>query len=144
MKLKNYTTEVSAEQSIMEIEKLLGEFGADAVMKQLLSDGTVHQLSFRMRGKGYRLPANIEGVKKTIFPRGARIAWHEKSHSEQAYRTAWRIIKDWIHAQLSIIKSGQAEPDEVMLPYLWNGKESMYERYKRGLIQVEDKSEESR
>ncbi|MCH8134806.1 MAG: hypothetical protein IIB77_02370, partial [Proteobacteria bacterium] len=36
---------------------------------------------------------------------------------EQASRVAWRIIKDWLRAQLAIIETEQAEMVEVFLPY---------------------------
>ena len=31
---------------------------------------------------------------------------------------AWRILKDWIEAQLAIVQAGLVTIDEVMLPYL--------------------------
>lgn len=36
---------------------------------------------------------------------------------EQAKRVSWRIVKDWVEAQLAIIESGQAEMGEVFMPY---------------------------
>ena len=33
---------------------------------------------------------------------------------------AWRIIKDWIEAQLAIVEAEQAEMVEVFLPYAQN------------------------
>jgi hypothetical protein len=35
----------------------------------------------------------------------------------QAKRTAWRIVKVWVEAQMAIIDCGQAEMAEVFLPY---------------------------
>jgi hypothetical protein len=32
-------------------------------------------------------------------------------------RVAWRIVKDWIEAQMAIVEAGQAEMAEVFLPY---------------------------
>jgi len=37
---------------------------------------------------------------------------------EQAERTAWRIIKDWVEAQMAIVAAGQAVMEEVFLPYV--------------------------
>jgi len=136
MRLKNYTTSVNADKSILEIEKFLTMFGASHVMKEYLSDGLVRTLSFKISGRGYKVPANVDGVEKVMFTRGAST---QKQH-EQAYRVAWRIIRDWVHSQLSITVSGQAQPDEVLLPYLWDGKKTLYEAYKEGALQIENQS----
>ena len=39
MTLKNYTTGVPADRTILEIERLLADFGASAIMKNYLKDG---------------------------------------------------------------------------------------------------------
>ena len=36
---------------------------------------------------------------------------------EQARRVAWRILKDWVAAQLAIVEAEQAQMAEVFLPY---------------------------
>ena len=36
----------------------------------------------------------------------------------QAERVAWRVLKDWLEAQLALIEAGVADMAEVMLPYL--------------------------
>ncbi|GAG95531.1 unnamed protein product, partial [marine sediment metagenome] len=46
-----------------------------------------------------------------------------------SYRVAWRIIKDWTHAQLSLIASGQAQPLEIFLPYMFDGKLTFFEKF---------------
>jgi hypothetical protein len=37
---------------------------------------------------------------------------------EHAARVAWRVIKDWLEAQLALIDARMAALDQVMLPYL--------------------------
>jgi len=39
-------------------------------------------------------------------------------NEEQALRTSWRIIKDWIEAQLAIVDAELAPMQEVFLQYL--------------------------
>jgi len=137
-KLKNYSTSISGEKSIAEIEVLLAKFGASAIMKNYLQDGSVTDLAFKLDGKGYKLPANVEGVKKILT--GGKRNYHAtdsmKKRDEQAYKTAWRIIKDWLYAQLSIIKSGQAQPDQILLPFQFNGKQTFYEAYKNNQLSL--------
>ena len=35
----------------------------------------------------------------------------------QAVRTAWRIVKDWVEAQMALVKTQMATTQEVFLPY---------------------------
>lgn len=142
-KLMNYTTTITAEKSIMEIEKMLSLFGASAIMKEYLEDGRLKSLSFKLQEKGYRIPANVEGVYEVLY-KDKRVSGKRNAMMNRkvnADNVSWRIIKDWLHAQLSIIASGQAQPDEVMLPYMWDGKRTLYQAYKEGRLQLENKEE---
>ena len=125
MKLKNYTTRVPAAQSITEIEKILVQFGADKIMKDYREDGTINCLIFSLRGIGYKLPANVEKVY-VVITKGRKII-SKASYEKQAERVAWRVLKDWVAAQLSLIEIGQAEWDQVLLPYAFNGEKTLYE-----------------
>jgi len=132
--IKNYTTDVPAVRSIAEIESTLAAFGAKAIMKDFTVDGKVGALSFRLEDKVFKLPADAEGVKKILFEGKEDHGRQEliKSREARAYRVAWRIIKDWIHAQLSLIASGQAHPQEIFLPYMFDGKRTLFEVYMEG------------
>jgi len=132
--IKNYTTEVPADRSILEIEKLLTLFGAIAIIKEYTSDGRVHSLTFRLQDDTFRLPANVKGVKEEMF-KGIRAQRDsEKRREDKAYRVAWRILKDWTHAQLSLIASGQAYPMEIFLPYMFDGKLTLYQKFMEGRL----------
>lgn len=124
MKIKNYTTSISASRTMMEIEEMLVSFGATAIQKKYRGDGRVEALAFQYQGRGYLLPSNTEKCEQALFKR------HSQSSEEQAEKVAWRVIKDWLHAQLSLITIGQAEVEQVMLPYMWNGKETLYDKLK--------------
>jgi len=130
-KLKNYSTQVSVSKSIMEIEKILASFGAEAIIKEYFPDGKVNKLSFKLGEKIFKLPANINGVKTVMY--GDKKRYHGrdsmKHREDQAHRVAWRIIKDWIYAQLSLIISGQAYPQEIFLPYMYDGKKTLYQKF---------------
>lgn len=124
-KIKNYTTSVPVAQSISEIEQILVTFGATQIMKEYRGDGRVESLVFMFKGTGYKLPANVERVC-AVVTKGKNI--HSKATWEkQAERIAWRVIKDWIHSQLSIVEIDQAEWQQVLLPYAFNGEKTLYE-----------------
>jgi len=129
--IKNYTTEVPADRSILEIEKLLTLFGAVAIIKEYDADGKVHSLTFKLQTDAFKLPANVEGVKEILFEgkRKPPTKELEKSREKKAYRVAWRIIKDWTHSQLSLIASGQAKSLEIFLPYMFDGKLTFFEKF---------------
>lgn len=142
-KLKNYSTSIAAEKSILEIEQLLSQFGASAVMKEFLLDGRVKSLAFKLNDKSFKLPANIEGVKNVLFS-GKRERHGRNTMSnrdEQSYRVAWRVLRDWIHSQLSVIASGQAQPEEMLLPFMFDGKRTLYEAYTQGRLQIGENKE---
>lgn len=143
LKIKNYTTNISAEKTIAEIEKLLAQFGASAIFKEYFSDGRVKSLSFKLENQGFKMPANINGVKEVLY--SGKRSYHGKdsmkARDDRAYRVAWRIIKDWLHAQLSLIASGQAHPQEIFLPYLFNGEKTLYQAWTEGKLLMEGEIE---
>lgn len=57
----------------------------------------------------------IEGVHSVMW--NAKGVPQKSKTKLQARRVAWRIIKDWLEAQLALYQPGQAEMAEVFLPY---------------------------
>ena len=131
MRIKNYTTDVPYTRTISEIEQLLTGNGADAVMKNYRGDGVCEALAFKYQQRGYKLPCEIEKCLEVLrevpeYKHKPR-QWLE----EQAVRVAWRNIRDWLEAQMALIRIGQAEYEQIMLPYMWDGRESMYDKLKK-------------
>ena len=53
------------------------------------------------------------------------------STPEHAERVAWRIVKDWLEAQLAIIRTEMVTLDQVMLPYMVGDEgHTVYELYR--------------
>lgn len=119
MPLLNYTTTIKAEKTVSEIQALLAEAGAEAVMSEY-EDSVLSSISFRMtmngQQYGFQLPARIDKVW-AILQNDSRVARKLKTR-EQAARVTWRIVKAWIEAQLALIEAEQAELPEVFLPYM--------------------------
>lgn len=122
MAILNYTTSISTEKTASEIQKKLAIAGAKAVLSEYDEDGIMSAMSFRIQTQGgllsFRLPININGVYQALCD-DYKVPKRLQTH-EQAARVAWRIVKDWIEAQLAIIEAGQAELTEVFLPYAQN------------------------
>lgn len=131
MAILNYTTKVPVARTMAEITEILIKAKAQAIMSEY-SDGTVSHVSFRIQTSqgvfSYRLPANIDGVfaavksDKSIEPRFKT--------REKAERIAWRIVKDWLEAQMAMVEAKLAELPQVMLPYMQtNNGETLYSRF---------------
>lgn len=118
MAILNYTTSISAEKTASEIQKKLAIAGAQAVLSEYDNDGVMCAMSFRINNIFFRLPINIDGVYKAMR-NDSKVPKRLKTY-EQASKVAWRIIKDWIEAQVAIIQAGQAELVQVFLPYAQN------------------------
>lgn len=127
MNLKNYTTTVPVQNTISEIEWMLQEFGATAMMKDF-ANGQIVALGFKLSVQWgdmfIRLPANAEQVYK-ILTKGK---WVNQTKQEQlkarSERIAWRLMKDWLAVQLSLITMKQAEAAQVFLPYAVVGQDA--------------------
>jgi hypothetical protein len=121
MALLNYTTTIEPEQTISEIQKMLSRHGVTAMMTEY--DGPqVAAVSFRLNidGKpmGFRLPCNWRAVRQIFKEQGITSVKHkDKSLDNQAVRTAWRIIKDWVQAQLALVEVNMVTVPQVFLPY---------------------------
>lgn len=131
MSLLNYTTEVATEKTVTEIQRLLTRAKATAVLSEY-QDGILSAISFRIQTAhgllSFRLPANVQQVYVALC-RDQHIGRRFKT-KEQAARVAWRIVKDWLAAQLAFIESGQAELTQLFLHCAQDPKtgETVYEQ----------------
>ena len=138
--MKNYTSSVPASQSIHEIEKILIQAGARSVSKDYTSDGQISAISFTIFNPEtqypvmIRLPSDTEGafiVLKGYYKRPNKLTKTQlDSLREQAKRTAWKIVLDWVAVQMSLCEMRQAEMIQVFLPYIWNGQTTLFQQMK--------------
>ena len=119
MPLLNYTTRVAADRSISEIQKQLAKHGANEILAQYDDTGSVVALSFRMLIEdtpiAYRLPCDWRPVL-AIIEKDKRVP-RAKRTKEHALCVSWRIVKDWVEAQMAIIETRMVKTDQVFLPY---------------------------
>ena len=139
MAILNYTTSITTEKTAAEIQKTLAMAKAQAVLCEFDEEGVLNAMSFRLATHYgvvcFRLPANIGGVLKRLADDN-KVPKRLKTR-EQAAKVAWRIVKDWIGAQLAIVEAGMAEITEVFLPYAQNEKgQTMYEAVKENGLKM--------
>jgi len=116
--LKNYRSGMGIERIFDVIRRSLVEHRAKQIIFEYADDGRVKALVFSLdiagTLHGFQMPARVERVEKLLYPHGDMTP----SQKEQAYRTAWANIRDWITAQMALIDTQMVKPEEVFLPYM--------------------------
>ena len=80
---------------------------------------------------GFALPINVEATYKVLTAERILVT-NEQARQEQALRTAWRIVKEWVAAQMALIETGMVEMEEVFLPYMLSGDRTVYQVLSEG------------
>jgi hypothetical protein len=98
--------------------KCLVKHGAMKIVSDY--DGqTPSALTFCLQIKGtliaFSIPSNYKGVL-TAMENDRKIP-RRMCTKEQALKVSWRIVKDWIEAQMAIVEAQLADIAEVFLPY---------------------------
>lgn len=148
-KIKNYTSSVPVERTMANIERILANAGAFEIIKKYLN-GRVSMLFFNIktpegRTISIQLPSNEESVFQQLRKcvKRPREGTLEKLR-DQANRTTWKLMQDWIEVQISLIELQQIELVQVFLPYVWDGNTTFYEALKVGeFLQLPEKSYEN-
>lgn len=117
MPLANYSTTVTALKSIGEIQGILVAHGAEQILMDY-KDGEPTGLAFFVNtqfGKTpFRLPAHIERVQGVLNKQRVR----STVPRDMAVRVAWRILKDWVRAQMAILETEMVSIEQIFLPYM--------------------------
>lgn len=133
MPLLNYTTKVDVYTTLGEIQGQLVKHGAKKIMQDYDEQCCITALTFMISTpagyRGIRLPANVDAVHKVLTRQKV------KCDRAQAERVAWRIIKDWVEAQMAILESEMVQMDEIFLPYMVNNSgQTFFEAYRDNLM----------
>jgi len=141
MALLNYTTGIEASASIAEIQRTLATHGAAAILAEYDDRGEIEALSFRILMNQspvhFRLPSDWRPVLKVLQVQKEKQRRSGRSRiqatEEQARRVAWRIVKDWVEAQMAIVEIQMVKLDQVFLPYaVTPSGQTLYEAVKAG------------
>lgn len=120
--LLNYTTQIEAIKTVGEIQGILAAHGAKSILIDYSHDGTVEALAFKVLTAhgdvGIRLPIEPEAVLKVLTNQNrlGKVPRRYVTHA-QAVRVAWRIVKDWVAAQMAILETEMVKMEQIFLPY---------------------------
>lgn len=131
------------------IEDMLVEAGARDIHKSYNHDRQCDAIIFIMAVPGvafpmhFKLPAKVDACFEALWklyctevkrPQEAT----KKTLRDQASRTAWKIIHDWVEVQLTLIQLDQAEAMEIFLPYAYNPStgDTFYQHAKKGSFKL--------
>ncbi len=133
MAILNYTTTVDSFKTVSEIEYILMKHKAKSIMKNY--DGeSITGLSFLIdtgvQQIPVKLPVKVDECLKVLKKEKRENPRKQiKDTREQAERVAWRILKDWVEAQMALLDIEMVRFEEIFLPYIEtkNGQ-TIYER----------------
>lgn len=133
MAVLNYTTTIAASKTIGEMQTMLAEGGAARIAVEY-DGGSASGMSFQLitphGERVFTLPVDVDAMQR-LLTRQRKGNSRVKTDREQAERVAWRVMKDWLAAQLALVETQMAALDQVMLPYLHvDGERTLYAAYK--------------
>ena len=136
MPLLNYTTKVDVYTTVGAIQGCLVKHGAKKIVQDYDEENRLVSISFMVNTptgpKGIRLPANVDAVHSVLHRQKV------KCDRAQAERVAWRIVKDWVEAQMAILESEMVQMDEIFLPYMVNRNgQTLFEMYRKDQLLLE-------
>ena len=128
MPIANYSTTVEALKTVGEIQGILIGHGAKSILMDY-EKGIIKSLSFMIDtphgDMGIKLPINAEAVLKVLECQGVPPRY---ANYEQSVKIAWRIIRDWVRAQMAILETEMVTMEQVFLPYiLTKNNQTLYE-----------------
>lgn len=123
MSVLNYTTKIPLAKTLGEVQSLLVKHGANRIAIDY-TDGQPTGVTFAITTvhgpRLFTLPVDVDAMQRLLAkgkPTGGMSVAAFRSR-EHAARVAWRVIKDWLAAQLTLVQTEMAALDQVMLPYL--------------------------
>lgn len=134
MALLNYTTTIDVQKTLGEIQKILVLHGARKIMQDYDEQGHIQALCFQIvtpnGERGIKLPANVPAIYEVLKQQKKAKKIKTNPDYAQAERVAWRIIKDWLEAQMAILEAQMVQIEEIFLPYMLNSKgQTLFEAY---------------
>jgi Tfp pilus assembly pilus retraction ATPase PilT len=119
--------------------KNLVSHGARKLMYDFDEEGRVQAMCFTIMTpageRAVRLPANVPAIYEVLKEQKRSGKIKTNSDYAQAERVAWRILKDWVEAQMAILESRMVYFEEIFLPYIINKQgQTFFQLYKQNLL----------
>ena len=135
--MKNYTSKVPASRSVSYIEHFLVKGGARNISKTYDDNEELEAMYFQKEVAGkilaFKLPANVTACYKALLKQVSRpVPATYKRIKEQASRTDWKILSDWVEIQMALIELEQAEFEQIFLPYWFDGEKTLFDQIQSG------------
>lgn len=136
MPILNYTTTVPVDRTVAAVQKLLVGAGARQIMSEYDRDGRLSGITFALETAtgmraAFNLPVHVDRVF-AVLERDRSVPPRYRT-PEHAERVAWRIVKDWLEAQLAIVATEMVTFDQVMLAYVRTSDgTTLYDLYRGG------------
>ena len=136
--LKNYLSESSMSNIMEAIRRSLAEGGARRISFDYDELGKANEITFKLpvgpQLATFRLPARMEAIGP-LLKESYRIAGRScptgDAFTEQVERVAWANIRDWLSAQIALIRAAMVKPEEIFFPYLLDGEQTYFERFEQ-------------
>lgn len=129
----NYTTKIGVAQTISEIHSALSKHGASRIATDYEAGkpcGLAFTLPTVSGERVFRLPVDVAAVH-ALLTRQAKGSSRVDARPEQAERVAWRVMREWLLAQLAIVEAQLVTMDQVMLPYMqWDADRTLYQAFR--------------
>jgi len=140
------TTKIEPEQTVSEIQRVLGKYGVGGVITEY-ENCEVVGVAFKVNVSGkdipFRLPCRWLAVHQVLLSRRKRP--NKRSNDEQqAKRIAWRQVLRWVEAQMALVETNMVKIQEVFMPYVQvslQGQTLFEKLEQKGFASLEDKRE---
>ncbi len=141
--LKNYTSQSPVANSVRHIEDCLVLHGARNIMKEYDDKKRLCGICFIMSIDGrevpFKLPARIKEAEIVLRAKVKRpTATTDQRIREQAERTAWRLMADWVDLHMTLLTLKQGEFMEFFMAYIYSPatKQTLFERAKESKFKL--------
>lgn len=137
--IKNYTSTVPVDRTINRIEQALAKAGAASIVKEYGPRNEVAAITFTVQNASQQIAIRLPAVPEMVYEALKKEIRKPQNGTlerlrDQAERTAWKLMQDWVEVQLSLIQMRQAEFLQVFLPYVWDQRQKItfYDQLKTG------------
>lgn len=130
--IRNYTSKQSVRKSQFDIETHIIEAGGRNVLKEQDANGNYTGIRFLLTvpGRGeqqFFIPVDVAGAAAAMAEDGIKVS------GDQAARTAWKNVSEWIELLLLTIRLGAVKPEQALLGYISDPRsgQTLFELYER-------------